>query len=164
MLSYLLLSSQYAHRELPRASLSSVRLSKNGLFGSFCEQSLQFSRFRAVSYAAVWCEPFCLRLRSCYLPQHAGRIVQTGVSGLDSGGQSLPLRQSVQTTSGLELHACTEGASVAFRWFPRHANDCGLTVLSATRRYSLVQLQRRNTLVTFAPRRIPAILAAAGCI
>ena len=43
--------------------------------------------------STFWCEVCRLTLRSCYLVQHAGRIVQAGVSRLDVGGQSLPLRQ-----------------------------------------------------------------------
>jgi hypothetical protein len=74
-----------------------VNLPTVGFSGSFCEQSLQFSGFQAVFVSAVWCEPFCLRLTPRYLAQHASRIVQAGVSGLDHGGQSLPLRQKFST-------------------------------------------------------------------
>ncbi len=63
--------------------------------GVLCEASLQFRRFRAVLSSAVCCGAFRLRLRSCYLVQHADRIVQAGVSGLLVGGQSLPLRHAV---------------------------------------------------------------------
>ena len=74
-----------------------------GFSGSFCEQSLQFRRFRPVFSSAVWCEPFRLRLRYCYLAQHASRIVQAGVSGLAVGGQSLPLRHCLGFRKASEL-------------------------------------------------------------
>lgn len=110
----------------PGRSLSSVRLSKNGCSAPSVNNLYKFSRFRAVSYAAVWCEPFCLRLRSCYLPQHAGRIVQTGVSGLDSGGQSLPLRhvfcfvrfawyRDPETRISLDAHSHRQSARLSRR-------------------------------------------------
>ena len=85
-------SEVYPAGEASRNGAESDRI-KSGFSGSFCEQSLQFRRFQTVPSTAVRCAPFCLRSIPCYLAQHASRVDQAGVSRLDHGGQSHPLRQ-----------------------------------------------------------------------